>query len=156
MTRDDVQLLLEQFRSSRREFVGRLDRIAPHGRPAATLPGAWSAREIVVCVAAWLDEANDRIPRLIAGAPEVEYDRDAFKDAALVRAEGWSYEQALGNFRRAADRFDMMIAESNADELASEPPVMRWIEFVAGTLMEKHAAELDRLSATFDVGSTDR
>jgi hypothetical protein len=156
MTRDDVQLLLERFRSSRRAFVGRLDRIAPQSRPGAEWPEAWSAREIVVSVAVWLDVANDRIPRLMAGAPEVEYDRGAFKEAALARAEGWSYEQVLGAFRRAADRFDMMIAESNADELASEPPVMRWIECVAGTLMEQHAAELDRLSATFDVDSTDR
>lgn len=155
MTHDEVQLLLEQFRSSRRAFVGRLDRIAPRARLVA-VPGAWSAREIVISAGAWLDEANDRIPRLLAGAPEVTYDRDAFYEAALTRAEGWSYEQAIGAFRRAADRYDMMIAESNPDELASEPPLMRWIACMAGPLLEQHTADLDRLIAAIDAGSTDR
>jgi hypothetical protein len=147
MTSDDIPLLLEQFRSSRRALLERLDRIPPEDRLHAPSPGAWSAREILILVAAWLDEANDRIPRLMAGAPEVEHDRDAFDAAALARTEEWSYEQALGAFRRAADRYDMMIAESSADELASEPPVMRWIECVARTLMEEHAADLDRMIA---------
>ncbi|MGD9892207.1 MAG: DinB family protein [Dehalococcoidia bacterium] len=156
MTDNDVARLLEQFRASRSAFVGRLDQIPLEDRGHAPAPGTWSAREIVIAVAAWLDEANDRIPRLLAGAPEVEYNRAAFNEAALDRAGEWSYEQARGALRRAADRYDMMIAESTAAEIAAEPPVMRWIACLAETLMEQHAAALDQLIATFDTGSTER
>ncbi len=145
---DDVPTLLERFRANRRDLTARLDQIAPERRTSAPSPNAHSAHATVVLVAAWLDEANDRIPRLMAGAPETEYDRTAFETAALARAESWTYDQAYGAFRRAADRFDVMIAESSAAELASEPPVICWLVFVAGDLTEQHTGDLDRVLAT--------
>jgi hypothetical protein len=156
MTGDHVSRLLERFRESRRAFQGRLDRIPPEARTRAPAPGEWSARETAIHVAAWLEEANDRIPRLVAGAPEVAYDSDAFNAAAIARAEGWSYEQALAAFRRAADRFEAIVSESSAAELADEPPAMRWIESMAGQVMEEHAGDLERLIALTSDRSSDR
>jgi hypothetical protein len=153
---DDVPALLERFRANRREFTARLDRIAPERRTSAPSPDAHNAHAIVVLVAAWLDEAIDRIPRLMAGAPETEYDRTAFETAALSRAEPWTYDQANGAFRRAADRFDVMIAESSAAELTSEPPVICWLTFVAGDLIERHIGDLDRPLGTDTPHSSDR
>lgn len=156
MTGDDVSLLLERFRESRRAFRERLDRIPPDAHTRAAAPGEWSARELVIHVAAWLDEANDRIPRLMAGAPDMTFHSDAFNAAAIERAAGWSYEQALGAFRRAADRFEVIIAESNPEELAGEPSVMRWIESMASELMDEHAGDLERLIALSAGRSSDR
>ncbi len=153
---DDVHTLLERFRANRRDLTARLDQIAPERRTSAPSPDAHSAHTIVVLIAAWLDEANDRIPRLMAGAPETEYDRTAFETAALARAESWTYDQAYGAFRRAADRFDVMIAESSALELASEPPVICWLTFVAGDLIERHIGDLDRPPGTDTPHSSDR
>lgn len=156
MTGDDVALLLDEFRENRRSFQQRLDRIAPECRSLPPASNAWSARDLVIHVAAWLEEANDRIPRLMAGAPEVDYDSDAFNAAAVARAEGWTHEQAVGAFRRGADRFEMIIAESNPAELAEEPSVMRWIESMARELMDEHARDLDQLAILYPHRSLDQ
>jgi hypothetical protein len=110
-------------------------------------PGKRGARDLLARVAAWLNEANDRIPRLLAGAPSVTYDRGAFDAEAAAHAAGWTPEQIFGAFRRAADRYDAIIAESSAEELADSDVVMRWLRTVADTLMNDHFDDLDRLAS---------
>ena len=146
MTPSDVPALLDEFRASRREFLARLRSIPPERRDVPPAPGAWSARDLVAHAAAWLEEADDRIPRLLAGAPSVSYDRDAFNAAAIARAAGWTCEQALTLFRRAADRFEAIVSDSDAEELADIEDVMAWLRNVAHTLMNEHFDQLDRLA----------
>jgi len=145
MTTDDVGHLLDQFRVSRREFTRRLMEVpaALRGQPPEL--GAWSARDLLVHVAAWIDEANDRIPRLLAGAPSVGYDVDAFNAAAVARAAGWSWEQALGGFRRAADRFEAIVAESDPVDILASGDAMDWLRSIASAVMNEHFGDIDRI-----------
>ena len=143
----DIGALLDRFRAGRRRFEGLLATI-PLPRQIDTPPErGGGARDLVARFAGWLDDANDRIPRLLAGAPCVEYDVAAFEAAAAQRAAEWTLQQVLGAFRRAADRFDVMIAESDPGELAESPEVVAWLSAVAGRLMDAHMDGLERLAA---------
>jgi len=150
MTSNEVPSLLQAFRDNRAEFQRLVT--AASTRTATASTGAWGVREIVIHMAAWLDEATDRIPRIMAGAPSVGYAIDDFNAEALAHAQHWNLDQALGAFRRAADRFDVMIAESVAEELADEPDVRRWLATLAGTSMNDHFADLARLGSSHSRG----
>ena len=136
-----------EFRASRREFLARLQRIPPARRDVALAPGEGSSRDLVAHIAAWLEEADDRIPRLLAGAPSVTYDLDTFNAATVSRAAGWTCDQALTFFRRAADRYEAIISDSDADELAENEDVVAWLHSLARRLMNDHFDDLDRLAA---------
>jgi hypothetical protein len=143
---DEVAALLDQFRTTRREFESRL-RAVPIEQHTRVPPGeVWSVRDLAAHIAAWLAEANDRIPRLLAGAASVQYDVDAFNQASVARAATWTAEQAYGAFRREADRFDVFVAESDPADVADCEDAVQWLRHVAGTLMNEHVADLDRLS----------
>ena len=147
MTADDIGHLLEQFRISRREFTRRLMETPAALRGQPPEPGAWSTRDLLAHVAAWIDEANDRIPRLIAGASSTGYDVDAFNAAAVARAANWSWEQALGAFRRAADRFEAIIAETEPDDILASEDALEWLRSIASVVMTEHLGVIDRLVA---------
>jgi len=142
----DIGALLDRFRADRSRLEGLLAAIPP-SRQLDAPHGERSARNLVAQLAAWLNEANDRIPRLLAGAPSVEYDVAAFDAAAAERVADWTPRQALGAFRRAADRFDVMIAESDPGELIESDEVVAWLRAAAGCLMDAHIAGLERLVA---------
>jgi len=146
-TGTDVQRLLEEFRASRDEFQRRLARIPFERWTLTPAAGGWCTRDLVAHVAAWLDEANDRIPRLMLGVPGAVYDVDAFNAAAVERAGDWSPQQTLGAFRRAADRYETIVAESDAADLTDSEDVIAWLRGVAGGLMNEHFDDLDRLAA---------
>jgi hypothetical protein len=101
-----------------------------------------------------LDEANDRIPRLLAGAPSVGYDVDAFNAAAVERAAGWTPQQAFGAFRRAADRYEAIVGESDPADLAENDDVMRWLRSVATTLIDEHFDEIERIASRLEAGGS--
>ena len=144
---DEVGSLLDQFRESRRAFESRL-RAVPFELHDRIPPGeAWGLRDLVAHAAAWLEEANDRIPRLLAGAPSLAYDVDAFNAAAVERAADWTAQQALGAFRRAADRYDVIVSESDPADLAESDEVMRWLRSVGSALMNEHFGEIERIAA---------
>jgi hypothetical protein len=117
----DLADLLAAFRAEKRRIL-ELGLAATHG-PAA--------RDAVVVMAAWLDEVNERIPSLLAGAPPVDYDRNAFADAALERGRQLDIAGALHRFRRAADRYETMAAELSPEEIAHEPDVRLLVELAA-------------------------
>ena len=148
MSSRQVTHLLDAFRAGRREFTRRYAAIRPEHRMTATAPDAWSARDLIAHAAAWIGEANDRIPRLLAGAPSVEYDVDAFNAAAVARAAAWTPDQALAAFRRAADRFEAIVAETDAAEIADSEDAMAWLESIALRVMDEHFADLDRLAGS--------
>jgi hypothetical protein len=142
----EVGRLLAQFRETRREFERRLRDIS-FERQTRVPPGeAWSVRDLTAHAAAWLAEANDRIPRLLAGAPSVRYDVDDFNAAAVARASTWTAEQAYGAFRREADRFDVIVGESDPVDIVECYDAMAWLCGVAGSLMNERFADLDRLA----------
>ncbi|MGH2588123.1 MAG: DinB family protein [Dehalococcoidia bacterium] len=149
---DQVTRLVEAFRASRREFQRRLDRIPFERWMLTPSGGGWCTRDLVAHVAAWLDEANDRIPRLMLGVSGVQYDVDAFNAVSVERAGDWSPQQTLGAFRRAADRYETIVGESDPDDLVDSEDVLAWLRSMAGVLMNEHLGDLDRLAAvTSDV-----
>ena len=147
MDEAEVSSQLAEFRSARREFTEQA-RAVPSERWSIALPGEWNTRDIVVHAAAWIDEANDRIPRLMAGAPPRDYDVDAFNAQAVTRAAEWSPEQALGALRRAADRFEAIIGESDASDIAGCDGAMQWLRNIARTALTAHFDDLNRLAAS--------
>ena len=140
-----VQLLAE-FRANRQEFQRRLLSLPFERFAMPPGPGVWSAHDLVAAIAAWLDEANDRIPRLLAGAPAMTYDVHAFNAAAVARAQDWTPEQTLGAFRRAADRFEAIVADTDPGEIAESPEAVAWLTAMARTAMCDHFADIDRLT----------
>jgi hypothetical protein len=146
MSEAEVRQLLDEFRANRREFVRRLLPLPPEVR-TEPLTGGWSARDLIAHIAAWLDEANDRIPRLLAGAPSRPYDVNAFNAAAVARAQDWTAEQTLAAFRRAADRFEAIVGESDTADIADSEDALTWVRSAARDLMTEHYAEIDALVA---------
>ena len=137
-----LQELLTEFRAARRAFESRLRGLSPEQMTAPHAPGEWSPREVVVHIAAWLGEAGERIPAVMAGAPSKDYDVDAFNAAAIRAAVGWSPEQVLGAYKRAADRFEAIAAELSDDDLHEEPDVRAWLESAARVMITEHLAAL--------------
>ena len=140
----DVQTLLAEFRAARRELESRLYGVDADRMTAPLMAGAWSAREVVIHIAAWLTEAAERIPALRAGSPPRNYDADAFNAAALRAAAAWSPVQALGAFKRAADRFETIAAELTDETLNEEPDVRAWLESAARVMITEHLDDLTR------------
>lgn len=138
---DDIAALLDEYRAARRAFQTAAQSV-PHQVRLVPLDGGRSARDIVALVAAWLEEANDRIPRLLAGAPRVTYDVDAVNAAAVARASGWTYEQTLGAFRRTSDHFETIVAETDAADLLGSDDAMCWLRHAARALMTEHLGDL--------------
>ncbi len=143
MQATDRQQLLTEFGAVRREFEARLRALAPDRLALPPRAGEWGPREIVVHVAAWLFEAGERIPAIMAGSAPKRYDVDAFNAAAIRAAAGWSVEQALGAYMRAADRFAAIAADLSDDDLDEEPDVRAWLEPAARRLISEHLRDLE-------------
>lgn len=58
----------------------------------------------------------------------------------------WTYSHTLDVFSREADRLDVIIDQSSADELADAPDAMEWLTSIAIDLFGDHADDLDRLT----------
>lgn len=136
----EVIALLDQFRAGRREFTRRLFAIPSEERVVSPAPGRWSARDFVAAIAAWLEEANDRVPRLLAGAPRRDYDVDRFNADAVARAAEWTPEMALAAFRRAADRFEAIIGETDAADIVESEDALAWLRGAVRMLMAQRFA----------------
>jgi hypothetical protein len=146
MTGENVTALVQDFSVRRRTFEQSLAALPDQAWHGDRDPDAWSALDLVAHVAAWLDEANDRLPRALIGGPAARYDVDAFNAGAVerARAAGWTRARALGAFRRAADRFETIIADLDPAEVADSDQAMRWLHATRDHFAE-HAADLDRL-----------
>ena len=144
MQTTSVHELLAEFRAARRRLESRLRGPDAESMSAPLSAGGGSARELVIHVAAWLNEAAERIPALLAGSPPREYGADAFNAAALRAAADWSPAQALGVYKRAADRFETIAAELTDDSLTEEPDVRAWLECAARVMITKHLDDLTR------------
>ncbi|GCE21728.1 DinB family protein [Dictyobacter kobayashii] len=84
------------------------NRLLSAAQDAATrgvvLPDGWRAWEIVAHIGAWEVEASHRIPALLAGAGNKDYDTTDFNAKALAQAEGQTFEQLEGALRQAHQR----------------------------------------------------
>ncbi len=140
--------LLAEFRDARRRFEALMRGVDEQRMTAPLAPGGWSAREVVIHIAAWLAEGCERVPALMAGAPSRDYDPDAFNAAALKAAAGLSPAGALGAYKRAADRFETIAADLRDDDLDEEPDVRAWLENAARVLITEHLEELSTLTLT--------
>jgi len=146
----DVPALLDEFRAARRGLQRRYTLVPSERRTVPPAPGQWSARDILAHIAAWIEEANDRIPRLLAGAPSLAYDLDAFNAAAVARAAEWTGDQTLAAFRRAADRFEAIVGGTDAADIVDAEEALAWLRATAHDLMHEHFAELERLADSDD------
>ena len=148
MDPEQVIQLLDEFRASRREFVRRLLPLPPDRRTTPPAPGEWSARDLIAHVAAWIERANDHIPRLLLGwTPGEQIDVDTFNAEAVASASGWTAEQALAAFRRAADRFEAIVGETDPCDIADSDEAVALLASIASELMNEHFDDIDRLVA---------
>lgn len=142
MQATEVAELLAEFGRARREFETRLRQFSEAQLTTPLGPGGWSAREVVIHIAGWLHEAAERIPTLRAGSPPKEHDADAFNAAAVRAAADWSPAQALGAYKRAADRFAAIAADLTDKTLSEEPDVRAWLESAARVLIAEHLPDI--------------
>lgn len=140
--------LLATFRRSRRDLLDMVRSFDDAQKTAPEPPGGWPARNALILIAAWLHEASERIPALMAGAPARAYEIDAFNAAALTAAADWTPEQATGAFKRAADRFEALASELTDDILDEEPDVRAWLESAARVMICSRIDELRKAAAS--------
>ena len=139
-----IQDSLAEFRAQRREFEARLRALDERRWTAPLEPGGWSAREVVIHIAAWLAEACERIPALLAGAAPRDYDVDSFNATAVRAAEGRTAAQVLGAYKRAADRFETIAADLRDGTLDEEPDARAWLHSAARAMIREHIPDIDR------------
>jgi len=104
--------------------------------------GSWGVRDVLGHVAAWTDEASRRIPLLLAGAPSLDYDADAFNEAAVKSLGG----RGLGEVRDGLDRSQARLVTllDTLDEAAFAPGGAAYEWTTAQTAhMLQHARDLD-------------
>ncbi len=104
--------------------------------------GDWGVREVLGHVAAWTDEATMRIPLLLAGAPSLDYDADAFNAAAITSFDNLSLGEVRDDLDRSQARLVTLL--DTLDESAFSPggAAHEWI--TAQTVhMQHHARDLN-------------
>ncbi len=104
--------------------------------------GDWGVRKVLGHVGAWMDEAAGRIPLLLAGAPSLDYDADAFNAAAITSLDNLSLGEVRDDLDRPQERLVTLL--DTLDESAFSPggAAHEWI--TAQTVhMQHHARDLD-------------
>lgn len=103
--------------------------------------GSWGVREVLGHVGAWMDEAARRIPLLLAGAPSLDYDADAFNAEAITSLG----DRGLGEVRDELDRSQARLVTllDTLDESAFAPgsAAHEWVTAQTAH-MQHHAHEL--------------
>ncbi len=104
--------------------------------------GSWGVREVLWHVGAWIDEAARRIPLLLAGAPALDYDDDAFNAEAIASLR----DRGPGEVRDALDRSQARLVTllDTLDEAALAPGCAAhgWVTAQTAHTLQ-HARDLD-------------
>ena len=64
----------------------------------------WGPREVMAHIAGWEANALVRVPKIVAGAPHVKYDHDAFNTAVIMAIGDQSFETVRDMVRQAYQR----------------------------------------------------
>ena len=139
----DVQSLVQTFLHQRSVALASTRALLAEADTAAPTK-ATAAAEALTVAAAWLREASERIPALMAGAPARTYDCPGFTAAAIAADSGRPLDQALGGFLRAADRFAAIAADLKDEALEEEPDVHAWLVAIVDTLIPRCLAQLEQ------------
>lgn len=123
-------------------FCVAADQLAPAVRMRVGACGSWTAKDVVVHLAAWDREATRRFAQLQAGsATDVSYDVDAFNAAAIAAQEHLSWEQAWAELHAAHAAFQQAIVHVSAPQARDDPRFAEWVSS-RGFDYREHAAQL--------------
>jgi hypothetical protein len=117
--------------------------VASYPRRGKHLIGVWSLTDVVIHMAAWLEEGARRVNVLRIGAscrPLSESDVDAFNDAAVTAAQAASTTIKQAE-RRCDEAFEAFSAAIDKGPVLSGSDVEGWLVQMGNHLLH-HAAEL--------------
>ncbi|MHB8573592.1 MAG: MOSC domain-containing protein [Candidatus Dormibacteria bacterium] len=129
--------LIERYLAARIRFEAALE-AADLARPA----GAWpSGLGLLNHVGFWSQEAARRIPMLLAGAPDEEYDFDAINAREANAAAGAGEALVRERYKRSHDAFMSALEAAPPDAFGVTGAAGEWVRAQASHLVE-HALEL--------------
>ncbi len=107
----------------------------------------WDLAGLLLHVAAWWREGTARVPALLGGAPSVDYDVDAFNEAATARAT--TAEAALADLVQAAGLYTMLLAGlRDRDYDVGDGSVRAWAEAAGVRHPRLHLRDLSATSGS--------
>lgn len=133
--------LLQQFGRAHERLAAAASAAAARG---ITRRGdQWGPREILAHIVGWSAEATERLPRIIAGAPPLTYDDEAFNTAVLTVLGDQPFEAVITLFRQTHRRYVQMLSAQDGAVFVPDHPVYRRIQAV----IEHHDAHAQGLEA---------
>lgn len=104
---------------------------------------AWGLREVLAHIAAWEDEAMRRIPSLLAGQPDVEYDEDAFNAGVVAALGDQPLSQVYDRLKTTHEQLVTFLNGLDERALVDGSAVRDWVASLTRHSNE-HARELAR------------
>lgn len=97
----------------------------------------WNVRDLVGHFAYWTHEAARRIPEIIAGKPEENYDLERINDEVYKKNRRMSFVMLLPQLRAAEDRLLAAIRTAPPDQLI-DTPLREWIDTAGSEHYDHH------------------
>lgn len=134
--------LLQQFEQAHEQLASAA--MAAAARGITGRKEQWGPREVLAHIVGWSTEATERIPRIIAGAPPLKYDDEAFNVAIITVLGEQPFDVVLEMFRRSHQRYMQMLQAQDAAVFVPGHPVYQRIQAVIEH-HDEHARGLDAL-----------
>jgi len=135
--------LLRQFERAHQRLAAAASAAAARG---ITRRGEqWGPREVLAHIVGWSAEATERLPRIIAGAPPLTYDDEAFNTAILTVLGDQPFEAVLAMFRQTYQRYVQMLSAQDSAVFVPGHPVYQRIQAVIEH-HDEHAQGLETIS----------
>ncbi|HYU76121.1 MAG TPA: DinB family protein [Ktedonobacteraceae bacterium] len=104
--------------------------------------GEWGPREVLAHIAGWGVEATERLPRVLAGAPALVYDDNAFNAAIITMLGDQSYVQVRNLLQQTHQHFVHMLHAQDESVFTPGNPVYERVKAVIQHHLQ-HVEELD-------------
>jgi hypothetical protein len=104
--------------------------------------GGWGVREVLAHIAAWEAEATRRIPLLLQGAADQEYDVDSFNAAAVAAIGDQAPAQVRAGLEETHARLITLLDGLDEGAFAPGAAAHEWVSALARH-SRAHARELD-------------
>lgn len=105
--------------------------------------GGWGLREVLAHIAAWEAEATLRMPALLAGEPDREYDEDAFNAGVVAAIGNQSLNQIYENLKTTHEQLIALLNGLDEPAFKDGSAVHGWVTSLTRHNYE-HASELAR------------
>ncbi len=135
--------LIDTFEEAHKKLIAAAN--AAIERSVVVREGEWGPREVLAHIAGWGVEATERLPRIIAGAPVLVYDDDAFNAAIITLSGDQSYIQVRNTLQQTHQRFVQMLRAQDDSVFVPGNPVYERVKAVIQHHLQ-HAEELDKLA----------